>query len=90
MYGEQEVLKYIKNERNAAIQSDMTKYALKLLKYSAYKNKSETFLDIGCGCAYIIAPAISGLREWPPFKFFIPNLLISSVIKKSECIIYEI
>jgi 2-polyprenyl-3-methyl-5-hydroxy-6-metoxy-1,4-benzoquinol methylase len=50
MYGEQEVLKYIKNERNAAIQSDMTKYALKLLKYSAYKNKSETFLDIGCGC----------------------------------------
>lgn len=50
MYGEQEVQKYIKNERNAAIQSDMTKYALKLLKYPACKNKSETFLDIGCGC----------------------------------------
>lgn len=50
MYGEQDVLKYIKNKRNAAIQSDMTKYALKLLKYSACNDKSETFLDIGCGC----------------------------------------
>lgn len=50
MYGEQDVLKYIKNERNAAIQSDMTKYALKLLKYSACNDKSEMFLDIGCGC----------------------------------------
>ncbi|VDH92852.1 uncharacterized protein LOC143043048 [Mytilus galloprovincialis] len=49
MYGEQEVTKYIANERNTAIQRDMTFYALNLLNFSSIGNRKEIFLDIGCG-----------------------------------------
>ncbi|XP_063413948.1 uncharacterized protein LOC134696208 [Mytilus trossulus] len=49
MYGEQEVIKYIANERNTAIQRDMTLYALNLMNVPSAGKRKEMFLDIGCG-----------------------------------------
>lgn len=50
MYEEQEEQKYIMNLRNATIQRDMTKFAMKLLNIGIGCCEKHIVLDIGCGC----------------------------------------